>query len=241
MLRKKSPIAAIVFGLLTFVLAKFISTGILHLLPNTIIWAEQVLMKAVLILLSIAAIKYLLKIPVTEAGFKRPASKLKKGKIIFSGMAIGALATVLIFFTPAAGIALVNQLNALEFLLIVVIWSSIAEEIFIRGFIQSYLKPFEKEKVRFFNLQFSIPVITSAIVFSAIHLSLLFTGTDYFTVLFTVFTTFLLGLLAGVYREKYDSITPSIITHMSFNIGGILTGIFIAILYKIITGEFPHH
>ena len=238
---KRSPLIAGITGLLIFITALFIAKGIVYFIPHPIVWLQQVLLKAVLIVLSLIAIKYMLKISLADAGFRKPAIKLKKAKIIFNGMGLGALATILIFFTPAMGIPLIKQFNALEFLLIIVIWSSLAEEILIRGFVQSYLKPFEQQKIKFLKTQFSVPVIISALVFSGMHLSLLFVEADYYTVIFTVITTFLLGLLAGVYREKYNSITPAIITHISFNIGGIISGIIIAILYKILTGELPPH
>lgn len=238
---KRSPIIAVILALATFVVAIFISKGIIRFVPNPAIWYQQVLLKALLILLSIAAIKFVLKISLAEAGFKKSTEKWKKGKIIFSGMGLGAAATILIFFTPAEGVPLVKQLNVLEFLLVVIIWSSIAEEIFIRGFLQSYLKPLEQNKVNFLGFQCSVPVLTCALIFSGMHLSLLFAGADYYTVVFTLITTFLLGLLAGLFREKYDSVIPSVITHMLFNVGGILAGIVIAILFKIITGELPPH
>lgn len=238
---KKSPIIAAITGLLIFILAIFIAKGIACFIPYPVIWLQQVLLKAILIVLSLLAIKYILKMPLAEAGFRKPSIKLKKAKIIFSGMALGATATILIMFTPAKGIPLIKQLNPLEFLLIVVIWSSLAEEILIRGFVQSSLKSFERQKIKFLTSRISIPVITSALVFAGMHLSLLFIDVDYYTVVFTVITTFLLGLLAGLYREKYNSIIPAIITHMSFNVGGIIAGIIIAILYKILTGEMPPH
>lgn len=230
-----------IIGMLIFISAIFISKGIVYFISDPVIWLQQIVLKAVLILLSLLIIKYGLKISYTDAGFGKSIVKLKRSRVIFSGMALGALATVLIFFTPAKGVPLVKQLNALEFLLIVVIWSSLAEEIFIRGVIQSYLKPFEHQKIKIINAQLSVPVITCALVFAAMHVSLLFAEVDYYTVAFTVVTTFLLGLLAGVYREKSNSITPAVITHMSFNIGGIIAGIIIAISYKIITGELPPH
>lgn len=236
---KRSPIAGFIIGILTFALASLISRGILHFIPIDIIWFGQVLLKAILIVLSVIGIRYVLKISLKDAGFRKAVIKMKKWNIVLSGMVLGGLATVLIFFTPAKGIPLTKQLNILEFLLVIIVWSSLSEEIFLRGFIQPYLKPFEHKKVNILNNSISVPVLTCALVFSAMHLSLLFVGADYYTVSFTLLTTFLLGLLAGAYREKYGSVIPSVITHMSFNIGGIIAGIIIAILYKILTGELP--
>lgn len=236
---KRSPIIAIILGFGLFFLSSYLAKGLMNFVPGEIIWLEQVLMKAILIVVSFASIALLLKIPWSDAGFQKPNQKLKKRPIILGGMLLGALATAFVFFSPAQGIPLVKSLNLLEFLLVIVIWSSLAEEIFIRGFIQSYLKPFEEQKVKLFSFSCSVPVCISAFVFAGIHLSLLFAGIDYYTVCITVALTFLLGLLAGIYREKYESIVPALITHMSFNVGGIICGIIIAIMYKIITGELP--
>lgn len=236
---KRSPINGWLLGILVFVLANLMARGFFQLVPNTASWSEQVLMKTVLIILSIIAILYFLKITLVEAGFRKVKIPLNKSKIILGGMAIGALATLLIYFSPAKGIPMIKELNLFQFLLIIVVWSSISEEVLVRGFIQTYLAPFAHKKVHLFSFSLSIPVFICALLFSSIHLSLLFANVDYLTVSITLFTTFLLGLLAGIYKEKYNSIIPSILTHMSFNVGGIVAGIFITIAYKIITGEFP--
>lgn len=197
------------------------------------------MLKSTLIVFSFIGIRYVMKISFKDAGFRKSAIKMRKSNVVFSGLALGGLATILIFFTPAKGIPLTKQLNTWEFLFVIIIWSSLSEEIFLRSLIQPYLKPFKHKKISILNIAVSVPVLTCALLFSAMHLSLIFAGVDYYTVSCTLFTTFLLGLLAGIYREKCDSIIPSVITHMSFNIGGIMAGIIIVILYKIITGEIP--
>ena len=236
---KGTPVSAAVTGLLIFSLAVLLAEGILLVIPEAAIWVPQVLLKAILIVLSLLAIRLILKISWREAGFQAPIIPLKKAKVIFSGMAVGGLATLLIFYSPATGVPLIKQLNPIQFLLIIVVWSSIAEEILIRAVVQPLLKPFEHQQIKLFMTDMSVSVVSSALVFGAIHLSLLFTSADGYTVVITVITTFLLGLLAGLYREKYQSILPAIITHMSFNVGGLITGVIIAILFKILTGELP--
>ncbi len=104
---KRSPIIAGFIGLFIFIAAILIAKGIVYVIPQPIIWFEQVLLKAVLIGLSFLAIRYILNISWADAGFRKPLMKLKKAKIILNGMGLGALATVLIFFTPAIGIPLV--------------------------------------------------------------------------------------------------------------------------------------
>lgn len=238
-LLKSSYLGAILMAAVVFSVAIILGKGILWLLPTSIVWVEQVLKKALLIGLSLLAIKVFLKSSFAGAGFKRATSPTSKAPIILYGALLGGISSVLIFFTPAEGNPLIKQLNLLEFFLIIVIWSSLAEEIFIRGLLQTYLAPLASQKIKIMKLEISKPVLTCAAIFGGMHFTLLLSDIDLFTVLITVMSTFLLGLFAGHYREKYNSIFPSLLTHMSFNLGGIVTGIIIGIAFKLITGEFP--
>lgn len=228
-------------GLLVFIAAIFLAKGLVYFFPEGPIWLGQVLMKAILIVLSLLGIRFVLQSSFSEAGFRKPVIKMKKAQIVLAGMGLGALGTVLIFFTPAEGVPLIKKLNLLEFLLIVVFWSSLAEEIFIRGLLQTYLQPLENKKVRIASYSVSVSVLACAAAFGGMHLSLIFAEVDLYSVSITVLGTFFLGLLAGILKEKYKSIVPAFLAHLSFNLGAVVTGIVIAILFKIITGELPPH
>lgn len=239
-LNNKIPIA-VVGGLTLFVLVVFASEGIVRLIPNDAIWYGQVILKAILILVSLILVRFALKLSWSQAGFRKPNARLDRWRVFGSGATIGALTTILLFITPAEGNPLVKSMNLIEFILIIVIWSSLAEEIFIRGLIQSYLQPFVQTGIQLGKIRLSIPVIVCAVIFGCLHLSLLFAEVDLITISITVTSTFLLGIVAGIFRERYESNIPAFLTHASFNIGAIAMGVILGVVYRIITGEFPPH
>jgi len=103
------------------------------------------------------------------------------------------------------------------------ILASISEEIFFRGFLQSFFMPFKKYGFRVSKAYISVPVMICAVWFGLGHLSLLrLMSPD--IVIGIVLNATVLGLLAGYYREKTGSVIPAIIIHMIFNIvGGFVT------------------
>ncbi len=99
------------------------------------------------------------------------------------------------------------------------IWSSLAEEVLTRGLLQSYLAPFGQTRFMLFGASISLPVLISALFFSAMHLGLLRKMTRYF-VLALLFDTFVMGLVAGYYREQSGSLIPAVWVHMIGNMIG---------------------
>ena len=102
-------------------------------------------------------------------------------------------------------------------------WSSVTEEIFSRGMVQSLLQ--DLTKYRFLGL--SLPVWISAILFGAGHLTVFKLSSSPFFVMFIVSNATIMGLLAAYYREKSGSIIPAIIVHILANVFGSLPSIFL--------------
>lgn len=198
------------------------------------VWMRQLVFKTLLAGLTILVITLILRRNLSDFGFKKGKS-YKKFKIMLPGLILGALATVLILISPAQGNPAIKNFNLLQLILFIWIYSSLTEEIFCRGFIQSYLTPLKDYRIE----QYSLPVFISAVVFGLIHLSLIVLGADIYSIILTVGFTFVLGLYAGKFREIYDSLWPAFWVHMAFNIGGTVTGIIYGIFYVIITGSPP--
>ncbi|MDD5263238.1 MAG: CPBP family intramembrane metalloprotease [Candidatus Bipolaricaulis sp.] len=103
---------------------------------------------------------------------------------------------------------------------VVRVWvvASIAEEILTRGLIQSSLGVLSDVGFSVGAHFLSLPVLTGALAFSAMHLVLLKRiGAKAAPVLVVAF---LLGCIAGVYRETTGSLIPAVLVHMLFNVGG---------------------
>lgn len=109
-----------------------------------------------------------------------------------------------------------EQKSLLQMILTVWIWSSLCEEVLVRGFIQGRIQKFQK--YRFFKL--SLPVLVSGLFFGAMHLSLIKAGMGPWFVAFIVFNTSVLGIVAAYYREKSGSLFPAFLAHFLANFIG---------------------
>ena len=96
--------------------------------------------------------------------------------------------------------------------------ASLAEEILMRGLVQSSLGLLSDIGFSVGAHFVSLPVLAGALAFSALHL-VLFKRMGAKAAPVLVFT-FLLGCVAGVYRETTGSLVPAVLVHMLFNIGG---------------------
>ena len=115
---------------------------------------------------------------------------------------------------PTSDFSLIEQIIYTWFL------ASISEEVLTRGLIQGYLSPLKHVGFKLFKYFISLPIFVGALFFGAMHLALLAVGVDIYTVMNIVVFATILGLIAGYQKEKTSSLTPAIIVHMCFNIGG---------------------
>jgi membrane protease YdiL (CAAX protease family) len=105
------------------------------------------------------------------------------------------------------------------------VYASIAEEVLTRGLIQGYLNSYSNSGMQIANVFLSIPVLVGALFFGLMHLATLTLGLDFITVVATVVSATIVGIIAGYYCEKTGSLLPAILIHMLFNIAGSLVGI----------------
>jgi membrane protease YdiL (CAAX protease family) len=173
-----------------------------------------------------------------EFGF-RWARRVPWMRVIVIGLLIGTAGTLAILVTPAGGMGAALGMSFLQIVLVVWLHSSITEEIFTRGLIQSLLDSLKDLRVGVGGIGVSVPVLTAAVLFATMHLSLLAIGVDGLTVCIVVTMTLVLGLVAGVVRERYDSLLPAIVVHVAGNVGGVMAGVLYAIGHVIIHGHPP--
>lgn len=107
-------------------------------------------------------------------------------------------------------------------LIFYVILPSISEEIFIRGFIQSLLNPLKHIFYVLHKLRISLPVLLSILYFIIIHLGTFRVGRGVVFFVFYFINITLVGFLTAYYREKTDSILPSVVIHLIVNIFNIM-------------------
>jgi membrane protease YdiL (CAAX protease family) len=144
---------------------------------------------------------------------------------VLPGLILGALATASVRLAGGAGIPALKKMGLLGIIGTVWILSSVAEEIFVRGWFQTWVARIRGEDgaaVRWL----------SASLFSAMHLTLFFRGADPPTARVIVVATFALGYCCAWLRQRSGSLRPAIAAHVAFNIGGLLAGIAIVIATK---------
>lgn len=113
---------------------------------------------------------------------------------------------------PAAGF------SAVQIVLFVWIYASVAEEILTRGLLQTLVAGRRDSGTR--HRWLSDSVIVSGLFFGAMHLVLI-SSMGAAAVVPIVLATFL-GIVAARYRESTGSLLPAILVHALFNIGGTL-------------------
>lgn len=143
--------------------------------------------------------------------------------IIMVSLLLGFLSALIANLLPdSPWVGPTRNFTLLEKIIYVWIWASICEEILTRGLIQGYLHSLKGKGLKVCNLFISAPVCVGAVFFGLMHLMLLTTGAGVLTVINIVIFGTLLGLIAGFYREKTDSLIPAITVHACFNIGASL-------------------
>ena len=132
--------------------------------------------------------------------------------------------TFIIISTKAkAGHPGITGMSFFQVIVFVFFLASIAEEFLFRSLIQTSLFPLKNYHIQLFKINISFPVIMSSFLFAISHLGLMIAGAGTIFTLNIVFMTFILGLIAGYYRESLGSIIPAIATHMTFNfVGGVI-------------------
>ena len=170
-------------------------------------------------------------------GFTRPKVGAGYGAGVTWGLLLGVLASVLNLSAGGSGLVPLRGLSIVQIILLVWLLASVAEEVLVRGFFQSYLEPLSHIGFKAFGKRISLPVLLGALFFSAMHLILLTTGTPFLTVYVIMAFMFFLGLVTGYQRERSGSILPSIVTHVSFNVGGLIGGIIYIIVQIAVVGR----
>lgn len=210
-------IIAVLTGISLFVL---LSTSSHFLLADVSAFAKQVLMKLALTLASVAVAVCVFRLPISYFSLTKGFSRKVAVKYSLIAFALGMLATLVVQVLQLPAMPILKAMSFPQYLLAVWVVSSICEEVFARGLVQGIAgtgKP---------------AVYAGAIVFSLIHFSIYLTGGSLYTCLVIMLFTLLLGILAGMARQRAN-LTAGILTHIAFNIGGFAGGVIYVVFTKL--------
>ena len=223
-------LSAIVLGVIVIEISALSAKPITALLESKLalsLYTKNVVLKFFMLLYSIIAILLINKGKLSDYGFNKP-NKTNYFKLTLNVIGITVVSIIIgsivfmgilnrIFPTGnSAGFPEYNSI--LEMILTVWIWSSLCEEVLVRGLVQGFIQRFQTIKI----FRLSVPVLVSGFFFGAMHLSLLSKGFGEWFVAFIVFNATILGMMAAYYREKTGSLIPSFWVHFIANVVGSL-------------------
>ncbi|KPK99526.1 MAG: hypothetical protein AMJ91_07440 [candidate division Zixibacteria bacterium SM23_73_3] len=192
-----------------------------HIFPITetsLPWMRASITHTFMWILSVLIALILTKGKLRDYGFTKGKFRLT-GKIFLWAIPM-AILSVMGFIASRSGTEVkeVSGLSQLQAIIFVWIYASICEEIFTRGLLQSFLAPLTRYGFNLSKkLRLSLPVLFSGLYFGMMHI----VAINKIGPSVIVFAS-LLGIIAGYYREKTESLIPAIIIHALFNIGGML-------------------
>lgn len=226
----------ILLAVLVFQTATLINQAITPLMPDNIAQnsnSMSAIFKTILALMSIIIIALISHGNIKDFGLCRPKPlnylKLILITFVVSITSLFILASLFMgFLSNLFQIEMSGGFNFGSSIWITILgiwfWSSITEEIFNRGLLQSLLQDLSKH----IFLGLSLPVWISAILFGAGHLTLFNVTNSPFFVMFIVSNATFMGLIAAYYREKSGSIIPAVIVHILANVFGSLPRILMS-------------
>ncbi len=152
-------------------------------------------------------------------------------RFVLYALLLGATCTLALKASPGKGME--GALKGVDpaRLLLLLLFGSAVEELFVRGWLQGFLHPLSARGVKLGSARISLPVLTGALAFGAMHFPAGM-AIDAWTLAFILAFTTSLGLLAGLARERTGSLLPAIGVHLAGNAGGILGGLLYVALRK---------
>lgn len=202
--------------LLAFWVPLFLARSALGAELTRIWFVPDLFRNSIILLCSLALSAWLTKGRLSEFGFQMGSFRLAPGFFLW------LLPTAILVTLQVVGSA-GHSTRTLEPPISVIptiwIYSSVCEAIFMQGLIQSWLSPVGRYRFHLLRrCPLSAPVLLSAL-FSAVGY-LVAWPTWGLKDLGLMFLAFIVGTVAGYYREKTGSLVPASLIHALFSVGG---------------------
>jgi membrane protease YdiL (CAAX protease family) len=175
-------------------------------------------------------------LPFRAMGWRAPTWKGREwAGFVVAAAAMMAATVVMIFLGARHPVA--SQLSFAQIVGLIWILSSASEEIYVRGFVQSWIE--EGSGPRPGGGKSSPAVVASAGLFAAMHAPLMWSPAGFAGGLTIVLAMLAVGWACAALRERTGSLWPAIACHIAANMAAIPGGIAAVILYRLILGRMP--
>lgn len=132
---------------------------------------------------------------------------------------------------------LASRMSFLEIVLLIWVLSSVSEEVYVRGLVQSWIV--DRDGADGTHSPFEPPIVASALLFAAMHAPLMWSPAGFKGGLVIVLATLGVGLACAILRARTASLWPAIACHVLGNMAAIPGGILGVIIYRLIHGRLP--
>jgi membrane protease YdiL (CAAX protease family) len=215
---------AFLLGLFVFVAAGILSQSVGSIIPESVAskaWWTTTLFQLLMAVISVLLMLLIGRGDLSRFGFKL-GSRPPYWRIVLLVLAAQVLCTAVFLPCPRTGPEhFASEFSFLRIVIGVWIIASACEEVVARGLVQGFLSPLHERGITIAGVRLGLPAIVGALFFSATHLPLLMMGIDRCLGLQILVGTFLLGLIAGHFRERTGSLLPAVAAHALANVFGM--------------------
>lgn len=205
---------------------------------------RQIALKGLMIVAALIAWAFTRR-PWAEMGWRRPV--WPRGSLMWVLLSCAAMGGASIAMVLTHSIhPLVAKLSLLQIIPVVWILSSLSEEIYVRGALQSWCQVAGRTGVAPASAEpappaapLSPPVVMSALLFAGMHVPLMWSGGGVLGGGIIVSATLCVGWGCAVLRARSGSLWMAIALHVLANVAGLPGGIIGVIIHRIVYGTFP--
>jgi membrane protease YdiL (CAAX protease family) len=197
---------------------------------------SQVVLKTTLVLVALIVWK-LLGRSLGEMGWRRADWWNRSYLPWFVIAVVTMMATSCAMILLGVRHPIASQMGFLQIVVFIWLLSSFSEEVYVRGLVQSWVA--ERDDVKGINSTFAPSIVSSALLFSAMHVSLMWSSAGVKGGLPIVLAMLIVGAACAVLRARARSLWPAIACHVLANVAGVPGGILGVIAYRIIYGHLP--
>jgi membrane protease YdiL (CAAX protease family) len=226
----------LVWGLLLFLgVARALRLGLDSTASASAV-VSQIVLKTTLVLVALIGWK-LLGRSLREMGWRRADWWNRSYFVWFVIAAVSMMAgsVVMIFLGVRHPVA--SQMSFLQIVVLLWILSSFSEEVYVRGLVQSWVA--DRDDATGTNSAFEPSIVSSALLFAAMHVPLMWSPIGVKGGLAIVLSTLGVGWACAVLRARSKSLLLAIACHVIGNVAGVPGGILGVILYRLAYGRLP--
>jgi len=197
---------------------------------------SQIVLKTALVLVALIGWK-LLGRSLSEMGWRRADWWNRSYLVWFVTAAASMMAATVAMLFLGFRHPIASQMSFVQIVVVIWLLSSFSEEVYVRGLVQSWVADgYDTDGVR---SAFEPSIVSSALVFAAMHGPLMWSPAGVKRGLVIVLATLAVGWACAVLRAQSRSLWPAIACHVLGNVAGVPGGILGAILYRLVYGRLP--